>query len=132
MDGRLPIILQSGVGMNRSLSLFIASKIIRIITLLIALCIICFILISMSPIDPVQAYVGADMLIVGSEQLEKIKEYWGLDKSPQEQFLKWGSALIQGDFGTSSIYRRPVLDVIADKFLASLDRKSTRLNSSHH
>ena len=106
--------------MNRSLSLFIASKIIRIITLLIALCIICFILISMSPIDPVQAYVGADMLIVGSEQLEKIKEYWGLDKSPQEQFLKWGSALIQGDFGTSSIYRRPVLDVIADKFLASL------------
>lgn len=106
--------------MNKSLSLFVVNKIIRIITLLIAICILCFVLVSMSPIDPVQAYVGADMLLVGPEQLEKIKEYWGLDKSPQKQFLHWGTALLQGDLGTSSIYRQPVLDVIADKFLASL------------
>ncbi len=104
----------------RSLILFITHKLIRIVTLLAALCLICFFLISKSPIDPVQAYVGADMLLVGPEQLENIRAYWGLDQSPQEQFLRWLGAIAHGDFGVSSIYRQPVLEVIGEKFLASL------------
>lgn len=106
--------------MNKNMGLFLVNKTIRIITLLVALCIICFTLVSLSPIDPVKAYVGADMILVSPEQLENIKVYWGLDKSPPEQFLRWAGALLQGDFGTSMIYRQPVIDVIAVKFKASL------------
>lgn len=106
--------------MNKTLALFLAKKLIRIATLLFAVCLISFVLVSNSPIDPVKAYVGADIALVGPEQMEQIRRYWGMDKSPAEQFINWFGALIHGDFGTSLIYRKPVLDVIAEKFLASL------------
>ncbi len=99
---------------------FIFKKTIRMVSLLIALCIISFLLISYSPIDPIQAYVGADMMRVGPEQRDKIVEYWGLDQSPLEQFIQWGSRVLQGDLGTSMIYRRPVADIISEKFLNSV------------
>ncbi|MCG8400573.1 MAG: ABC transporter permease [Firmicutes bacterium] len=99
---------------------FIIGKIVRMATLLIALSAICFCLVNYSPIDPVRAYVGADMMRVGPEQRENIAQYWGLDKSPPERFMHWGAAVMQGDLGTSMIHRRPVADVIGEKFLASL------------
>lgn len=102
-----------------SLAKFLIYRIIRICTLLFAICWLSFWLISYSP-DPVQAYVGADMMLVGPEQREKIADYWGLNKSPLEQFFHWGSAVIQGDLDTSMIYRKPVVDIIGEKFSASL------------
>ncbi|MBS4209733.1 ABC transporter permease [Bacillus sp. FJAT-50079] len=89
-------------------------------TLLFAICLISFLLIKNSPIDPIQAYIGADMLKVGPEQREKIAEYWGLNQPLMTQFLNWGSALLAGDLGTSMIYRRPVADIIGERFLNSL------------
>jgi peptide/nickel transport system permease protein len=99
---------------------FIGRKIIRLLSLLFAISVITFILISQSPIDPIQAYIGADMMRVGPEQREKIAENWGLNEPPAEQFYRWGSSVIQGDLGTSMIYRRPVTDIIREKFLHSL------------
>ena len=90
------------------------------LTLLFAICLISFLLMKNSPIDPIQAYIGADMLKVGPEQREKIAEYWGVDQPVMVQFLNWGSALLSGDLGTSMIFRRPVADIIGERFLNSL------------
>ncbi|WHZ03114.1 ABC transporter permease [Neobacillus sp. YX16] len=99
---------------------FIGRKIIRLLSLLFAISVITFLLISHSPIDPIQAYIGADMMRVGPEQREKIAENWGLNEPPTEQFFRWGSSVLQGDLGTSMIYRRPVTEIIGEKFLNSL------------
>lgn len=90
------------------------------LTLLFAICLISFLLIKNSPIDPVQAYIGADMLKVGPEQRERIAEYWGLDQPVIVQFLNWGSALLKGDLGTSMIFRRPVSEIIGERFVNSV------------
>ncbi len=89
-------------------------------TLLVAICFISFLLIKNSPIDPIQAYIGADLLKVGPEQREMIAKYWGLDQPVMVQFFNWGTALLQGDLGTSMIYRRPVADIISERFINSL------------
>lgn len=102
------------------LGLFILMKGIRMVTLLVAICFISFLLVKNSPIDPIQAYIGADMLKVGPEQREKIAEYWGLDEPVMVQFMNWGSAVLTGDLGTSMIYRRPVIEVIGERFFNSL------------
>lgn len=102
------------------IAIFIVSKCFRIITLLMALSLLSFLLMKCSPIDPVQAYIGADMLKVSPEQRSTIAEYWGLNKPLTEQFLLWTSAVLHGDWGTSMIFRRPVLDVLGERFLASL------------
>lgn len=99
---------------------YLMLKGLRILTLLFAICLLSFLLIKNSPIDPIQAYIGADMLKVGPEQREKIAQYWGLDQPVMVQFLNWGSALLQGDLGTSMIFRRPVADIIGERFVNSL------------
>ncbi|WP_255726774.1 ABC transporter permease [Sporosarcina sp. ACRSM] len=93
---------------------------VRMLTLLFAICLISFLLIKNSPIDPIQAYIGADMMKVGPEQREKIAAYWGLDQPVMVQFFNWGSALLSGDLGTSMIFRRPVSEIIGERFLNSL------------
>ncbi|WP_250674891.1 ABC transporter permease [Paraclostridium ghonii] len=107
--------------MNNSnkIVLFLIKKFLRLITLLVAVCILTFILMEKSPIDPIKAYVGAD-LSVTQEQRDEIASHWGLDKPPVERFLAWFGSILKGDFGTSMIYRRPVIEVISEKFIASL------------
>ncbi len=104
----------------KKLITFFILKCFRMASLLIALCMLCFCLLSNSPIDPVRAYIGADMMRVGPEQRTQIAEHWGLDKSPLERGLSWASAVIHGDLGTSMIFRRPVSEVLKLRFVASL------------
>lgn len=105
--------------MNKRMGRFALYKVIKLITLLVALCIVTFVLLELSPIDPVTAYVGADTK-VSAEQRQLIAEHWGLDKPPVERFLSWFSSICQGDWGNSMIYRRPVLEVIGEKFVSSV------------
>ncbi|GGI45003.1 ABC transporter permease [Paenibacillus marchantiophytorum] len=93
---------------------------IGLILLLFAVSAISFMLVHLSPIDPIQAYVGADMIRVSVEQREAIMQYWGLNDPPFLRYWSWLSALVSGDLGTSMIYRRPVLEVIGERFAASL------------
>ncbi|RKQ33156.1 ABC transporter permease [Oceanobacillus halophilus] len=99
---------------------YFLGKSIRLATLLVAVSILSFILVDSSPIDPVRSYVGADMNRVSPEQRQEIAEYWGLNEPSYIQFSNWVKAILQGDLGTSLIYRSPVKDVIAERFLASL------------
>lgn len=106
--------------MIREVSTFIGRKAVRLAVLLAAVSVVTFVLISMSPVDPIQAYIGADVMRVGPEQRQEITAYWGLDRPPVERFAKWATALLHGDMGTSMIYREPVTEVIAGRFLHSI------------
>lgn len=98
-------------------SIFI--RLIRVVTLLIGLSVLTFTLIHMSPIDPVHAYIGGDGT-ASPEQIEKFKDYWGLNESPVKQYFAWAGALLQGNFGISKLYQTPVLDIIQSRFWTSL------------
>ena len=105
--------------MNKGIGKFFTKKILKLITLLVALCIITFVLMELSPIDPVTAYVGASTK-VSAEQRQLIAEHWGLNQPPIIRFWSWFKSIISGDWGTSMIYRRPVLEVIGQKFMSSI------------
>ena len=60
---------------NNGLVIFIFKKLFKLATLLVALCIVTFVLLEKSPLDPIQAYVGAD-LAVSQEQRDNIAEHW--------------------------------------------------------
>ncbi|WP_397370502.1 ABC transporter permease [Paenibacillus anseongensis] len=105
---------------SRMLAPFLLRKGLGLILLLLAVSAISFLLVHFSPIDPVQAYVGADMMKVSAEQREMIMQYWGLNEPPVTRYWNWLCAVASGDLGTSMIYRRPVLEVIGERFAASL------------
>ena len=94
---------------------------IRMVLLLIAVSIVAFALMTMSPVDPLQANVGQAALgSMSQEQIEKLESYWGVDEPPLKRYLSWAGDFLRGDFGTSLQYRQPVSEVIAVKLGNSL------------
>ena len=80
-----------------------------------------FWLLTLSPIDPLQQNVGQAALgSMSPEQIAKLEAYWGADTPPLERFFAWAKGMLQGDFGTSLLYRRPVLEVIGSKLAGSV------------
>ena len=101
--------------------LFIGKNLIRMLLLLVAVSIAAFILVSVSPIDPLQANIGQAALgSMSAEQIAKLEEYWGVGVPPIERFVSWASDFFRGDMGVSLLYRQPVAKVIAVKLENSL------------
>ncbi|GKW31882.1 ABC transporter permease [Pectobacterium versatile] len=95
------------------------SHIFRLMILLVLVAASTFILLSFSPIDPIRAYIGNDLLHVPPEQYARIAARWGLDQPLWERFGRWFLQLIQGDFGYSMLFNAPVASVIRERFATS-------------
>lgn len=98
---------------------FIFSRTIKFFLLLFAVIVLSFTLVSFSPIDPLQSYLGAEMMVVSEAQKEEIARYYGQHEPKLKQFLMWLTMFIKGDLGTSVLYREDVLSVIKDRFFPS-------------
>ena len=98
----------------------LVKNIIKTVSILFAVSIITFILVNASPVEPVQQYILNMGSAVSQEQREEIEEYWGVDEPPVERYVNWISGAARGDLGESSLYRRPVADIISERFLNSL------------
>lgn len=91
----------------------------KMLLLLIVVSILAYALVCASPVDPVKQYilgVGG----VSAEQRGEIEDYWGVNDPPVERYMNWLNALLHGDMGTSLLYRRPVAEIIGERFVNSL------------
>lgn len=99
---------------------YLGIKTLQLITLLTGVSVISFTLVSFSPVDPVRAYIGDDMMKISPEQREKIVERWGLNQPPPIRFFKWFTQVMRGNLGESLIFNKPVAHVILERFALSL------------
>ncbi len=94
---------------------------IRMLLLLFFVSVAAFTLVSVSPIDPLQANVGQAALgAMSQEQIAKLSEYWGVGIPPVERSFAWAGDFFRGDMGMSLLYRQPVTKVIGVKLVNSL------------
>ncbi len=91
----------------------------RMLTLVVAISILSFVLVSASPVDPLAAYVGSESTM-SEEAKQEIAEYWGLNDPPVERFFTWAGHTLHGDLGNSITYNMPVSTVIFQRFQYSL------------
>ncbi|MGW9231404.1 ABC transporter permease [Pseudorhizobium sp. NPDC055634] len=99
---------------------FAITRLVRLVLVLAGVAAVAFILAKLSPVDPINAYLGPDIARVGPEQRALIAQKWGLDQPAGIQFLKWLTALLRGDLGWSVTYNAPVADIISERFQSSL------------
>ena len=100
---------------------YLARHIVRFALLMLAVGLVVFALVSMSPIDPVQANVGQAAYVNMSEAKRALlASYWGGDVPFWERFANWAGALLQGEMGTSLRFNAPVSEVIAHRAANSL------------
>lgn len=103
--------------MNKILK-FATNKIVRFIILMVGVVIFSFLLIDLSPINPVNAYLNNAP--VSAAQRAILEEYWGVGVPLTTKIFSWLINILQGDLGTSLIYRMPVIEVILNKASASI------------
>ncbi|MBU4262571.1 MAG: ABC transporter permease [Proteobacteria bacterium] len=106
--------------MHLNLTKFLLAKTMRLVLLVAGVATLSFVLVSHSPIDPVDAYVGAAIMKISPEQRQVIIARWGLDRPPLTRFARWAAQLARGDLGVSTIFNEPVTSVIAKRFVTSL------------
>lgn len=99
---------------------WVGGRAVRLVVLLVAVAVGCVVLVEVSPIDRVDAYVGADIALVGPEQRALIAKRWGLDDPPLQRTLSYLGELARGNLGTSQIFDAPVTTVILNRFVTSL------------
>lgn len=89
--------------------------------LLLGVSLLTFLLMWSSPLDPLQTNVGQTALgSMTQEQIAELEAYWGVDTPPAQRYLGWLSGVLHGDFGTSLLYRQPVLTVIGERLANSV------------
>ena len=83
-----------------------------------AISMLSFAIIQLPPGDYVSSYI-AQMASMGSvvsdEEAQNLRIQYGLGQPIYVQYLKWMKLVVQGNFGMSMEWRRPVTEVIGDR-----------------
>lgn len=103
--------------MKVNLSKVILKRFIASLLMMIILVSVVFFMMHLLPGDPFQQYYSPKL---GNELSEQIKNKFGFDKSIFVQFLNWIKNVIQGDFGYSLVYKRPVSVLLIESLLVTL------------
>ena len=99
---------------------YIARRILQTIPVFIGITLIVFLIMHLTPGDPVEIMMGRGSVIT-TEQIEQIRHELGLDQPLYVQYLSFLRGVLRGDFGRSIIQRAPVMHLIADRLPATFE-----------
>lgn len=88
-----------------------------------AVSVLSFIIIRLPPGDYITAYIAQQAAMgnaVSEQEAANLRAQYGLDQPLYVQYLKWVGLMLQGNFGQSMEWRRPVMDVIGDRLLLTV------------
>lgn len=84
---------------------YILRRIVYTVPIMLGVALLCFLLVHLSPGDPLVSILPPDASVDLQRQLMQL---YGFDRSYPEQFLSWVWRALQGDLGTSIASGRPV------------------------
>ena len=103
---------------------YLLNRVFQMIILLLIVSLMSFLLVSLMPTDPVYAQFGLE---ITEEEYQEYYVRLGLDKPIFVRYFNWLVGVLQGDFGDSYMYNRPVLDLIAERIPNTLQITVTAL-----
>ena len=88
---------------------YIVRRFLHAVLVIFILSLVIFLVMRLLPGDPILLLVTSDELAQTSEEkIAQLRHEFGLDKPLTVQYVTWLGGLLQGDFGTSIIYRDDV------------------------
>lgn len=96
---------------------YILRRVLQMIPTIGAIILLNFLLIRLAPGDPARVMAGE---MATPENVEAIREAFGLDKSTGEQLIIYVQKLFQGDLGFSYNYLSPVSELIMERLPQTL------------
>ena len=95
----------------------LGKRLLWAITTLAGTSVIVFTIVHVVPADPVAAYAGPQ---ADAETRERIRRELGLDDPAWQQYLRFVSHAVRGDFGRSYVTQQRVVDAIRSRFPTTL------------
>ena len=102
---------------------FLIRRTLVMIPTLVVISALVFIIIQLPEGDYLTSYITeleAQGEKVSAEKIDFLREQYGLDKPPLEQYFSWLAGMLQGDFGYSFEYDLPVTEVVGDRLFLTV------------
>lgn len=97
----------------------LVERLIGLVPVLLGVSVIVFLMITLTPGDPVQIMLGDSRS--SPEQEAALRHDMGLDRPLHERFVLFVGNAARGEFGLSFFHRRPVIDVIGERLPATIE-----------
>lgn len=104
---------------------FVLRRLLAAVPLLLLISALIFGLLLAAPGGPLAGSEAAHP--AGEAAMARLREAWGLDLPPWQQYLRWLGLVLQGDWGTSYNSGQPVLELIAQRLPATLQLTAVSL-----
>ena len=89
----------------------------------VVIAVLTFMIIDLPPGDYVSTYISnlqAQGVDVRQDEIAALKRRYGLDEPLYTRFVKWAWALLNGDYGMSFIWNRPVKELVGERMLLTV------------
>lgn len=97
---------------------YIVKRLLSTIPILIIVSIVIFLIVHLTPGDPARVMLGEGAT---EEAVEKLRESMGLNDPVLIQYFKWVKDVFHGDLGNSYAMNKPVMEVIGDHIVPTLN-----------
>jgi peptide/nickel transport system permease protein len=95
-------------------------KLIVVIPMMLAISAIIFFALELTPADPVSYLISPDMA-AGDDNIEVLRELYGLNDPVIVRYFRWLLNLLRGDFGYSIVSGDPIAKILRLKLPATLE-----------
>jgi len=105
-------------------STYVLRRLALFVPTLIGASILIFVLMRLVPGDIAEILVyqtGSESSAVQAKQIQQIRRELGLERPIVTQYLDWIAGALRGDFGQSYVQRRPVVDILRERFPRSME-----------
>ncbi len=96
---------------------YVVKRLLGLIPTLFIVAVLVFLFVHLLPGDPARLIAGPE---ADAQVINMVRSQLGLDKPLWSQFWHYMANVVQGDFGTSLVSRRPVSEEIASRFMPTL------------
>jgi len=103
---------------------YLTRRLLLFVPSLVGTSLLIFVLMRMVPGDVAEILVyqtGTETADVQQREIQKIRQELGLDRSVSVQYFRWMADAVRGDFGYSYTQRRPVTDILKERFPRSME-----------
>jgi peptide/nickel transport system permease protein len=105
-------------------STYVLRRLLLFVPTLVGASILIFVLLRLVPGDIAEILVyqtGSESSAVQRRQIQQIRRELGLDRPIAAQYGDWVAGAVRGDFGQSYVQRRPVADILRERFPRSME-----------
>lgn len=98
----------------------LGKRLFQILIVALGISFLTFMITYLAPGDPVRIMYSASGIMPSEELVQEVREEMGLNRPVLVQYFDWLFHCLQGDFGTSYSYSKPVVSVLANRLWPTL------------